>query len=505
ARIPADVPFTFQTLDRDGLALNMSQTWHQVRPGEDRHDCGGCHAHANRPTDFALTAAGQPGYQVPDVVNYLSLLSKNSAGDPSVSVYTGAARKTHMDVEYQRDIKPIFQRSCAGCHSGATPAGSLDLSATPENGWDRAYNCLARDQSANCGYKPVIPARVWRQTNASRWVRMFQARRSLLIWKIFGRRLDGWLNSDHPTESVLGDASTLPPGADPDLADIDYTGTIMPPPGSGYQALSEDEKMMIARWVDLGMPSNRPNGSEPQANWFVDELRPTLHVSWPPARRISSLNTLQFVAHDYYSGLDTNSLVVTADFPVNGKAPGVNLAQDFGSTGEGRWGLNLTTPITNLARGVVSIQIADTTGNIARQSVTFQVDPAGIDPTPPGDPFGPGGPPTPTPDEPIRIKLPRAPLKLRLKRVGGALSVTKAISLQIENVSLPALSRISLRTSGKGATISGGKKDLRMKSRVKIPITIQFKKAGSYVLRFSVKHPRGTTKETLSVVVAPPR
>ena len=32
AKIPADVPFTFQTIDKNGLVLNMSQTWHQVRP-----------------------------------------------------------------------------------------------------------------------------------------------------------------------------------------------------------------------------------------------------------------------------------------------------------------------------------------------------------------------------------------------------------------------------------------------------------------------------------------
>ncbi|MGJ8664236.1 MAG: hypothetical protein ACSHWU_11315, partial [Marinicella sp.] len=44
-KIPADTPFTFQTIDRKGMVLNMSQTWHQVRPGEFRADCGGCHAH----------------------------------------------------------------------------------------------------------------------------------------------------------------------------------------------------------------------------------------------------------------------------------------------------------------------------------------------------------------------------------------------------------------------------------------------------------------------------
>src|SRR5438552_1287862 len=38
AKAPADVPFTFQTLDKDGTVLNMAQTWHQLRPGEARND-----------------------------------------------------------------------------------------------------------------------------------------------------------------------------------------------------------------------------------------------------------------------------------------------------------------------------------------------------------------------------------------------------------------------------------------------------------------------------------
>ena len=50
AKIPADMAFTFQTLDKDGMVLNMAQTWHQLRPGEIRNDCGGCHAHSQKPT-----------------------------------------------------------------------------------------------------------------------------------------------------------------------------------------------------------------------------------------------------------------------------------------------------------------------------------------------------------------------------------------------------------------------------------------------------------------------
>src|ERR1051326_7785297 len=75
ARIPADTPFTFQTLDKHGMVLNMAQTWHQVRPGEIRNDCGGCHAHSQKPTEFKDTAAGKPGYAVFDAVTHTPLLT----------------------------------------------------------------------------------------------------------------------------------------------------------------------------------------------------------------------------------------------------------------------------------------------------------------------------------------------------------------------------------------------------------------------------------------------
>src|SRR5262249_39593557 len=141
------------------------------------------------------------------------------------------------------------------------------------------YARLADDSGGRWGYPSVIrlggqPA--WRQTNVSRYVRAFQSRRSLLTWKVFGQRLDGWTNADHPTESVPGNAATLPPGADPSAADLDYTGDIMPPPGSGVPALTEDEKMTIARWIDLGCPINTGELSSPAAGargWFLDDLK----------------------------------------------------------------------------------------------------------------------------------------------------------------------------------------------------------------------------------------
>src|SRR5260221_14494217 len=69
AKIPAATAFTFQTLDKRGMVLNMAQTWHQLRPGEIRTNCGGCHAHSQQPPPFEKTAAAKADYKVWDLVN----------------------------------------------------------------------------------------------------------------------------------------------------------------------------------------------------------------------------------------------------------------------------------------------------------------------------------------------------------------------------------------------------------------------------------------------------
>ena len=372
AKIPADVPFTFQTLDKDGLVLNMSQTWHQVRPGEVRNDCGGCHGHSKEAVDFSRTAAAQPGYRMADLLSQTPLLTQDNTGETIVeNVAEGA-----VDVEYHRDIKPIFERSCVGCHSvdGLQEAElALDDHALI-SGYEGTYHRLANDEDADYGIPPVIHNGTWRQSNASRYVRAFQSRRSLLAWKVFGRRLDGWTNDDHPTESVPGDASTLPTDTSPNDADIDYLGTIMPPPDSGYPALSENEKRTIARWIDLGCPVNSKDEVRSVFGWFADDLRPTLAVSLPaPGRSLQPLTQLRLGAFDYYSGLDVTTLSVTADFEVNGKTPGTELASDFTESGDHIWTLPLNTAITSLHHGNLTVSIKDLSGNITTVERTFTV------------------------------------------------------------------------------------------------------------------------------------
>src|SRR5262249_38924756 len=135
AKIPADTAFTFQTLDKNGMVLNMAQTWHQLRPGEIRNDCGGCHAHSQKPTPFAKTAPAKPDYKVFDLTEKTPLLT-TKARDESKRQWdakdqTGLRfEKNVKNVEYYRDVKPIFDRSCIACHTakgGQKPAGNLVL------------------------------------------------------------------------------------------------------------------------------------------------------------------------------------------------------------------------------------------------------------------------------------------------------------------------------------------------------------------------------------------
>src|SRR6202035_3251027 len=122
AKIPADVAWTFQTLDKNNMVLNMAQTWHQLRPGEIRNNCGGCHAHSQKPTLFEKTAAAKPDYPVFDLTRHTPLVTTRKL-DESGKKWDRANEsglrfeKQVKNVEYFRDVKPLLERSCTACHT----------------------------------------------------------------------------------------------------------------------------------------------------------------------------------------------------------------------------------------------------------------------------------------------------------------------------------------------------------------------------------------------------
>ncbi len=412
AKIPADIAWTFQTLDKNGMVLNMSQTWHQVRPGEIRTNCGGCHAHSQQPTLFEETAAAKPEYELWDLTKRTPLLSARKEDESGKQWDQHNATGLRLEegvknVEFFRDIKPILDRSCVACHTQTAkdPPGKLVLDdgkpvvaivnqLTLPSG---TYFRLAADREARHGHKPV-GGYGWRYSNASRYVRMFQSRRSLLVWKIFGERLDGWANDDLPTETVPGDASTLQWKGKPidnsshhrSLADLDFTGSIMPPPDAvagkyagedgkkiKVEPLNDADRLTIVRWIDLGCPIDLhfdPENPERETyGWMCDDNRPTVTLASPKAGANDSLTRIVIGMNDYYSGLDMESFEVRADFPIAGVRAGENLASRFKLVNPGVWELRLAEGINELQRGKVTVAVSDRKGNRTHLDRTFAV------------------------------------------------------------------------------------------------------------------------------------
>ncbi|MEX0586354.1 MAG: hypothetical protein WD176_06905, partial [Pirellulales bacterium] len=406
AKIPADTPFTFQTLDRDGLMLNMAQTWHQVRPGEIRTNCGGCHAHSQPPTPFEQTLAARPDYKLWDLTTKTPLVTakdRDESGKKWDAQDTTGVRTVEaavVDVEYRRDVMPILKRSCTACHTasdGRTPPAGLVLDAddhreTVENrpAVPASYYRLAADERAKYGHKPV-GWDSWGYPQASRYVRMFQSRRSLLRWKIFGRRLDGFSNDDHPSEKTPGDGTLVHRGKPVDVErhraaqDIDFTGSIMPPPeavAGTYKgpdgkpvhvaALTDEDRRTLARWIDLGCPIDLDHDGKESYGWFADDNRPVLHVNVPRDGEKDTLNRIVVGAFDYYSALRPDSLIVQADFPIDGIAPGTNLASEFRQHSTGVWHYTFKTPVTPPPNARLTVSIEDRRGNETRIERTLR-------------------------------------------------------------------------------------------------------------------------------------
>jgi hypothetical protein len=357
------------------MMLNMAQTWHQLRPGEIRNDCGGCHAHSQKPTDFAKTAAARPDYEVWDLTRRTPVLTAGGKVREAGKV---------LNVEFHKDVKPILARSCVACHSGDEPAGKLNLDAPPETHegqkHDGTYFRLAVDGRAKYGHKPV-GYDSWGYPQASRYVRKFQSRRSLLVWKVYGKRLDGFSNDDHPSETEPGSGKLAWKGKEVDAAkfrhrlDIDFVGSEMPPPDAvkagKVKPLSDEDRRTVTRWIDLGCPIELD--AEGKHGFACDDTRPTLAVTEPRAGANAEVGRILIGMHDYYSGLEPGSFRVTLDVALDGVAAGKDAAGRFKEMSSGVWEWRFSKPVRELKVATLKVSVKDRQGNVTQVERTFRV------------------------------------------------------------------------------------------------------------------------------------
>jgi hypothetical protein len=391
AKVPADVAWTFQTLDNYGMVLNMAQTWHQLRPGEVRNNCGGCHAHSQQPTAFELTAAARPEYKIWDLTAKTPLFATHPDGsgqkwDKEGNTSVENAQAAVKDVEFYRDVRPLLDRSCVACHSHEQqqPAGKLALDD---------YRPALKDGIVPWAENVHIPKELPRTyARLVQYCWSYQSRRSPLIWKIYGRRLDGFQNDDiaSPPLDYDNEKNVLEwchQGKNKER-DVDYTGSSMPPPDAiagTYKTadgrsvkvppLTSEEKLTLARWIDIGCPIDAEyQPGQSGRGWLLDEGRPTLTMASPePGPSTKPLSRILIGMHDYLSGLDMESLSVVADFDIDGVPPGDNLAAKFKPLPESRWEFVLSKPIEKLQRGSLVASVKDRQGNITtiRRSISI--------------------------------------------------------------------------------------------------------------------------------------
>lgn len=199
--VPANLPIELQIIDAQGMAMR-SCGWIWAKNHEPR-GCIGCHE------DGELTPVN---------------LFRDSLARPSTPL--DRLPKERRVVDFRREVMPIIEKKCAGCHDRGKAPPRLDrgLGLVERPGgkayFHRAYESLLAVQDESEGVfrgKYVDPGR---------------ARTSPLVWHILGR------NTSRPWDesSASRPFEPIPPGES--------------------EPLDEEEKLIFVQWVDMGASLN---------------------------------------------------------------------------------------------------------------------------------------------------------------------------------------------------------------------------------------------------------
>lgn len=119
--VPADTSVYFQLLDENFMELRRMRSFISFQPGESR-GCVGCHE------------------------------SRQEVGTPESGLFPLALLKEPVvptpppwgdgPMSFLRDVQPVFDRHCTGCHSGMKPAAGLDFSGGLTARCNRAYDTI---------------------------------------------------------------------------------------------------------------------------------------------------------------------------------------------------------------------------------------------------------------------------------------------------------------------------------------------------------------------------
>jgi formylglycine-generating enzyme required for sulfatase activity len=108
-RVPAKTPISLQPLDAEGKAVALMRSWMSAQPGENV-SCVGCHDRQSSapPSTSRRIALTQPAREI--------------------SPWRGPAR----GFSFTRDVQPVLDRYCVGCHDDATNERKGTKAARPD-------------------------------------------------------------------------------------------------------------------------------------------------------------------------------------------------------------------------------------------------------------------------------------------------------------------------------------------------------------------------------------
>lgn len=195
-QVPANRSLHVQTLDQYGTMLVNQLTWIQVMPGEKRL-CTGCHDSHDRDriiNDLQVTPTNQ-------VLNRATGNAYASGFNNAEVVMNHPAARTdtvdffdRLRLNRTNTIQSIFDNRCVSCHRDSTSSGGRlvlatvpsDLTPPQNNSTSSVYDRLTRD------------GRYRTATNGTLlYVMDTGARRSPLIWVMFGKQLNDPTNRDY--------------------------------------------------------------------------------------------------------------------------------------------------------------------------------------------------------------------------------------------------------------------------------------------------------------------
>ncbi len=361
-KVPADTSISMLARDKHGNVLNNHGTWLQVRPGEVRVNCNGCHDHVKHDHGGHLenadgidypgdsndwfwdgAAAAKKDYLIRDLANATPVINPD---DPDEEIVKDVPHRTYA---YRAHILPMMRANCLDCHGNAKAEGELNFESDETTGTSgRGPTDVYPGGTIHVSYRKIIPKNTGGRTHLLK-----------LVANAWGRQFSPKPADRNVFKSLIG---------------------VEPSEGcKANERLNNTQRAVIMDWVAAGAAYDAPyvgdNDQFKRESYLEDKQRPILHLDSPRRRSASPATLIRLGAFDD-NGLQAVS--VTASFQVGSNSAGTNLWPLMDKVADGVYSIDIGQPMES---GEVSVRAVDAAGNVSTVNRSFAL--SGDTPPPP--------------------------------------------------------------------------------------------------------------------------